>query len=145
MSYIIQIEKVKSKPNVEDAMKKRGWLCLAALVLAFAAFALGYFFGRDFHRGNLTIELERRTVELASPELPARQASESDGASLVNINTATVDELCQLNGIGEVLAQRIVDYRQEHGEFRYTDELINVSGIGMATYTQLEPYITVGP
>lgn len=53
---------------------------------------------------------------------------ENDGK--VNINIATVEELMTLPGIGEVLAGRIVVYREEHGAFESVEELLNVSGIG---------------
>ena len=122
-------------------MKKRGWVALGALVLVFTAFTLGYFFGRNFHRADYTIEMERRPAPLHTPEETAQQSVE---AVKVNLNTATVDELCQLDGVGKVIAERIVAYREAHGGFQRTDELINVSGIGVATYEELEPYVTVG-
>lgn len=54
----------------------------------------------------------------------------SDAPGLVNINTASKDELMTLPGIGEVLAQRIVDYRSTFGRFYSKNELTQVSGIG---------------
>lgn len=48
----------------------------------------------------------------------------------VNINTASAVELQRLHGIGKVLSQRIVEYREAHGPFKTIDELMNVSGIG---------------
>ncbi|HJP65444.1 MAG TPA: ComEA family DNA-binding protein [Actinomycetota bacterium] len=62
---------------------------------------------------------------------------------LVNINTATLDQLETLPGIGEVLAQRIIDYREEHGPYGSVEDLLNVSGIGDKTLADLEPHITV--
>jgi competence protein ComEA len=61
----------------------------------------------------------------------------------VNINTATASELETLPGIGPVLAQRIIAFREEHGGFRSVDELRNVPGIGAATFAELEPRVTV--
>ena len=61
----------------------------------------------------------------------------------VNINTATVQELDALPGVGEVIAQRIVDYRNTHGPFKSVDELLNVKGIGEKKLADLKPYATV--
>lgn len=62
---------------------------------------------------------------------------------IININTASVRELQKLNGIGAVTARAIVDYREKHGNFNSTDELMNVRGIGQATLKKLRPYVTV--
>lgn len=61
----------------------------------------------------------------------------------VNVNTAGATELETLPGIGEVLAQRIIDHREEHGPFASVDELIEVSGIGEVTLEELRDLVTV--
>ena len=61
----------------------------------------------------------------------------------VNINTASKKELDALPGIGEVLAQRIIDYRSTNGPFSTVDELTKVKGIGAKTLEKLKPYATV--
>jgi competence protein ComEA len=63
---------------------------------------------------------------------------------LVNINTASVEELQVLPRIGPVVAQRIVDYREKNGAFEGTAELMNVNGIGEKTFSGLKHLITVG-
>jgi competence protein ComEA len=62
---------------------------------------------------------------------------------LVNLNTATLDQLESLPGIGPALAQRILDYRGEHGPFRAVDDLTNVSGIGDKRLADLRSKVTV--
>lgn len=72
-------------------------------------------------------------------------ASEStvEDEILVNINTASVDELTLLNGIGEKKAQLIIEYREQNGLFMTKEDLMNISGIGEKTFDSLEPYITI--
>ncbi len=61
----------------------------------------------------------------------------------VDINQAEVWLLKALPGIGETLAQRIVDYRQQNGPFHNTNELLKVAGIGTTTYEEIDHLITV--
>ncbi len=61
----------------------------------------------------------------------------------VNLNTATVEELAQLPGIGEVTARRIVRHREKSGKFRSVDELLVVRGISQKKLEALRPYLTV--
>lgn len=61
----------------------------------------------------------------------------------VNINTATAAELDTLPGIGPAIAQRIIDYRTEHGPFRTIADLQKVSGIGERRYEQIKDLVTI--
>lgn len=70
-----------------------------------------------------------------APEIPE--------SGFININTASAAELMALDGIGEVKAAAIVEYRREHGEFRSVDELLNVKGIGEKTLEKNRSRITV--
>jgi len=62
---------------------------------------------------------------------------------LININTATSEELQTLRGIGPVLAQRIIDFRGEHGAFALVEEITKVRGIGPATLANIRDWISV--
>ncbi len=62
----------------------------------------------------------------------------------INLNTANKEELMRLPGVGEVMAERIVMFREEHGSFNSIEELQEVSGIGRKKFERLSPYITVG-
>jgi competence protein ComEA len=64
--------------------------------------------------------------------------------SPLDLNTATAEELTQFPGIGEELANRIVEYREANGPFESVEELMEVSGIGEAKFAALEEQITVG-
>jgi competence protein ComEA len=65
------------------------------------------------------------------------------GTTLVNVNVASAEELETLPGIGEVLAQAIITYREEHGPFTAVEELEDVSGIGPATLEEIRDLVTV--
>jgi competence protein ComEA len=74
----------------------------------------------------------------AAQDQPAAQ-------QLLDINTAGQAELDGLPGIGQALAQRIIDYRTSNGAFKSVDDLRNVKGIGPALFEKIAPLITVGP
>jgi competence protein ComEA len=63
----------------------------------------------------------------------------------ININTATAAELEALPGVGEVIAARIVAYREESGPFRSVDDLINVEGISDRAIDKIRELVTTGP
>jgi competence protein ComEA len=67
----------------------------------------------------------------------------SGAGGKINLNAATLDQLESLPGIGEVLGQRILDYRQAHGPFHSVDDLLNVSGIGPSHLADLKDLVTV--
>lgn len=73
----------------------------------------------------------------------AATTADSDNGGLININTATQEELESLPSIGEVRAQAIITYREEHGGFRTIDELKEVSGIGEKIFADISPHVTV--
>ena len=73
---------------------------------------------------------------------PAAGGPASSGAP-IDLNSATLEQLDTLPGVGPVLAQRILDWRAEHGRFGSTDELREVSGIGEATFADIKPLVRV--
>ena len=82
-----------------------------------------------------------------TPIAPAATEGPATGVpsngDLVNINTATLTQLDALPGIGPTIAQRIIDYRTEHGPFQSINDLMYVSGIGPTTFEKLKNLITV--
>jgi len=74
---------------------------------------------------------------------PAPVTGGAVAGGLVNVNSAIATELEELPGIGEVIAQRIIDYRTENGPFATVDELIDVSGIGDAILESIRELVTV--
>lgn len=79
-------------------------------------------------------------VSALSPTEPSGSPN-SDG--LVDINTADLDALCTLHGIGPGLAQRIIDYRETNGLFSNIADIIDVSGIGLKTFEDIKDKITI--
>jgi competence protein ComEA len=100
----------------------------------------------DADRMNLAAPLrdgERYQVPRAGETASAGVTSAQAQSELVNLNTATQQQLEALPGIGEVRAQAILDYRRRFGLFRSVDDLLNVSGIGPATVDRLRPLVAV--
>ena len=71
------------------------------------------------------------------------RSDESNDTGPVNINRADKNALCTLPGIGETRAEAIIEYRKKHGGFEKPEDIMKVSGIGEATYSELEGKITV--
>lgn len=69
-------------------------------------------------------------------------AASDSGSALININTASLDELKQLTGVGDVIAQRIIEYRSVT-PFKNKEDIMSVKGIGNATYDKFKDQITV--
>ncbi|MEW5784727.1 MAG: helix-hairpin-helix domain-containing protein [Bacillota bacterium] len=102
--------------------------------------------------GGSAADADLEQINLARPLMDGEQVQilrigEVPGAgradAKVNINRATVEELATLPGIGPVRAQRIFDYRAQHGFFTDPRELMDVSGIGEGIYQNIADLITV--
>ena len=125
---------------------------LVILTCIFAAFLGGFHIGRRLNRSPVHIyqiaPAEESRLEAAEEEAeePAEEVTEETEPATVfplNINTATIPELDELPGIGPVLAQRIVDYREAHGGYKAVEELVKVNGIGDAKLMEILDLITV--
>jgi competence protein ComEA len=84
-----------------------------------------------------------RTADVVASTAPVGSGTVEAATALVNLNSATAEELETLPGIGEVLAATIVQYREEHGPFTSVDQLVDVSGIGEVTLEELRDLVTV--
>ena len=79
----------------------------------------------------------------ATDATAAKASAGTSGRDMVNINTAGIDELKKLKGIGPAMAQRIIDYREANGAFQRPEDLQKVKGIGKAKFAKLEHQITL--
>jgi len=139
--------------RVQDAIDAAGGMLaeasldalnLAALLEDGQKLVIPYQDGREVSTEGETVELP--SAEESDPmlsEAPAEPGAEESGIELVNINTASLDELNSLPGIGPTIAQRIIDYREANGLFSTIEDLMNVSGIGPSTFEELKDLITV--
>lgn len=95
-----------------------------------------------FHPG--ASDASESTGTPATEQTTVPDGAPRGGDGRININYASRSELTDLPGIGDVLAGRIVDYRQANGPFSRTEDLRNVSGIGERRYEAIEDLVTVG-
>ena len=122
------MEKQEKKTKVSGV-----YLVLAALTVLFAV-SLVFLHKTAYEgasHGTYTVTTQDRTDEITAPT-----------RVLINVNTATAEELETLTGIGPSLAQAIIDYRAEHGDFTAAEDLLNVKGIGEAKLEGFRAEIT---
>lgn len=128
-------------------MKKQPIYLLFLAGALFAGITLGFFLGRNLTRGDVMVSLPESMY--TEPTQASTAASvETTGAEEVSfpldINQADSQALQALPGIGEVLAGRIIAYRDENGPFSSPDQLMNVEGIGEKRLEAILDYITIG-
>lgn len=128
-------------------MKKQRLSLLLLVTLLFAAFTVGLYCGRSLGKTTVTVSVAK-SMQTHPTETTVPETVLSETAPVItfpiNINTADKDTLAVLPSIGEVLAQRILDYREEHGSFSHVEELLNVEGIGKKKMEAIVDLITVG-
>lgn len=94
---------------------------------------------------NGTDTVTEKAADRALPVFDEENKSEASGVyeGPVNLNTASIEELMSLDGIGEKKAQDIIDYRNDVGRFEETADIMNIEGIGEGTYEKIAGRLTV--
>lgn len=115
---------------------------LIGLTLVFSAFIVGLFIGRNYNRQPVQIQPLPAVTSAAVP--PPAVSTEPTEPAMININIASAEDLQLLPGIGPLLAERIIAYREENGPFEIPGELMNVPGIGEKKLEEIWDYITTG-
>lgn len=128
-------------------MKKASIVLFAALGM-FICLLAGISIGRHSMSGMITISdgpVESvQNIYLTDDLAHTVTSGESNTDGKININTASVSVLQMLPNIGPVLAQRIVDYRTQNGNFTAPEDLLQVEGIGKVRLEEIRNYITIG-
>ena len=116
-------------------MKKLLLYLFPAILLCYLVFSAGMFYGR--------LNISSPSIHTANKaDITAPEDQTQNGK--INLNTATVSQLSYIPGVGEVTAQRIVEYREKNGPFVVIEDLDNVEGIGAKKVEQLSAYLYIG-
>jgi len=90
-----------------------------------------------------SLEIKKRVLELSDTIAYVKKDISSLAEKSININTAGINELVKLPGIGEKTAEKIIQLRNERGKFKRVDELLDVKGIGEAKFNKIRKYLYV--
>lgn len=127
--------------SVSDAVERHYWKAVTFLVILILA-GSGFWGLRRFAPAVFLGKPD--LIAVPNEERPENQATEtltSSKPELLNINTASAEELQTLPNIGVQMAQRIVDYRTQHGKFASVAALQDVKGIGAKTLEKIRPFV----
>ena len=128
-------------------MKKQRVPVLTILTITFAAFTVGFFLGRNQLSAPVTVSVPApmQTVPTILTE-PETQETVPEPTIVfpIDICCADKEEFMALPGIGEVLAGRILAYRDQSGGFSQVEDLLNVEGIGKKRFEDIYSLITIG-
>ncbi|MDU5108803.1 MAG: helix-hairpin-helix domain-containing protein [Clostridium sp.] len=93
-------------------------------------------------RGNQLIVIPNKS-DIASGNIINQNSSTINNSSVININTAPLEELKKITGVGDVKAQSIIDYRDKNGGFKSIEELKNIDGIGSKTFEKIKDQVGI--
>lgn len=138
----------KARLETATTVERHYWKAVVFLVILILI-GTGFWGLRRFHPalflGKPDLIAVPNTTHPQGSAAPASPAAEKrpPKVALLNINTASAEELQTLPNIGARMAQRIVEYRKVHGNFSSVDELQKVKGIGTKTLEKLKPFVGI--
>ena len=118
-------------------MKKYIPMLMVMLTVLFVGTAVGFLIAH--YSDNTTIILAKHWLDSES----ATETVLPDTLGKININTASLSQLCSLPGIGETTAEKIISYRENVSLFNRLEDIMQVEGIGKAKFQNIKEYITV--
>lgn len=110
-------------------MKQERWKVTLAVIFLLVS---GFWYSHLYYDGKV--------IQETAPAVETVEVTVND---MINLNTASKEELMLLDGIGEKMAERILAYREENGPFAKVEDIQNVKGIGEKTYAKLAGELTV--
>lgn len=128
-------------------MRKPNFSALVAVTIVFTAFTLGFFLGRNQNRQEIILSVPEKVMTPPLPQTEPAVSPVEESAEIsfpIFINQADKEEIMALPGIGEVLAERIIHYREENGPYSLPEDLLNVEGIGKKRLEELLDLISLG-
>lgn len=105
-------------------MKKSGFIIILIASIAISMM-IGVYIGTQSNGGQIEVMYQFHHI------------------GIINLNTATIDELVQIPGIGEITAQQIVDYRSRKGNYNSVDDLLNISSISKDKLKEIRQYLRI--
>lgn len=124
-------------------LKRLAAFVIPELALLACGVMLGIFLMQTRTAGTISVQHAEPEEAIESTQTVAEELADAATDDRLDLNTATAAELQELPGIGEVIAQRIIDYRDLCGHFLDPEQLMEVDGIGEAKYEKIRDLVTV--
>lgn len=124
-------------------LKRLAAFVIPALALLACGVMLGIFLMQTRTAGTISVQRAVPDEPEEAVQTVVEEAADATADDRLDLNTATAEDLQELPGIGEVIAQRIIDYRELCGRFLDPEQLMEVDGIGQAKYEKLRELVTV--
>lgn len=136
------IVKIKEGARIADIIEEAGGLTQKANI---TNINLAYIIedGQKITIPSIEEKEEKENITTESGEGIINEEQGTSSQKQININKATKEQLCELQGIGESTAEKIITYRKENGNFKQVEDIKNVPGIGDAKYENIKDKISV--